>query len=161
MLLPTARGGHVLCRIAPIVAFKVPALARQFWLHYGCSSRGLGSREQRQIVPPCGIMRQREEATGSTPAAREFATRCGAVIYESENGGGGNRTLVSDDASICSGNELAQCLHRLAALWLQSPDTGKHEVARIGRIIEAWPTLPDRTKLVIESMCLEDRPGNL
>jgi len=48
---------------------------------------------------------------------------------------------------------LAQCLYRLAALWLQPQGTGKHEVARIGRIIEAWPLLTERAKVDFEKVC--------
>jgi hypothetical protein len=45
----------------------------------------------------------------------------------------------------------------VAALWLQSPDTNGHELARIGTIIEAWPALPEHIKLAVEALCRQVR----
>jgi len=41
--------------------------------------------------------------------------------------------------------------------WLQSQDTDEHDLARIGTIIEAWPTLPEHIKLTIETLCRQVR----
>ena len=64
---------------------------------------------------------------------------------------GGNRTRIPIDTTTNGDNELCKRPNCLAALWLHSPDADKHELARIGRIIEAWPTLPDHIKLVLEA----------
>ncbi len=70
-------------------------------------------------------------------------------------GGGGNRIRVSDDVTNNNGNCLGQCTQYVAALWLHSPDSDEHDVARVGRIIEAWPSLPDHIKLVVEALCIQ------
>ncbi len=71
------------------------------------------------------------------------------------SGGGGNRTPVLGDVNTNGGNGLCKCPIGLAALWLHSPDTDGHEVARIGRIIKAWPSLPNRIKVAVEALFIE------
>ena len=39
--------------------------------------------------------------------------------------------------------------------WLQSDDIDPHELTRIGKIVEAWPTLPEHIQLAVEALCLQ------
>ena len=68
------------------------------------------------------------------------------------SGGGGDRTRVSGDDSVLTTNDLRQCIQRLAALWLLSPDTDEHDVARIVTIAEAWSSMPEAIKIKVEAL---------
>jgi len=53
---------------------------------------------------------------------------------------------------VLSYNDLRQRIQRLAALWLQSPVSDEHELARIVTISEFWHALPKATKIEVESL---------
>lgn len=63
---------------------------------------------------------------------------------------------MSGDVRGCNSNSLGQCPFCMAALWQQSPDVDEHDLARIGRVIEAWSSLPEHIKLAIEALSLRE-----
>lgn len=68
-------------------------------------------------------------------------------------GGGGNRTRVLGDATSIADSKLHQPPGQMAALWLQLEVVKEHDMARLGTIINAWPTLPEHIRLAVESLC--------
>ncbi|MFK7820594.1 MAG: hypothetical protein AB8G99_17875, partial [Planctomycetaceae bacterium] len=76
------------------------------------------------------------------PASSKCLIPYPETIYRYSNGGGGNRTCASSDVNLNPDNNLAPHLEWLAALWLHRADIDPHDMARIGRIVEAWTFLP-------------------